>query len=239
MFSMLIPILFALTTTATAFEKDTVLTSAGDVEITFIGHGSLLFIHQGKTIFIDPYGKLAEYAEFPKADLILVTHAHSDHLDTSAIAKIMKKETQVVTTALGAEKIKDAIVMKNGDTLTIAGIKIEAVPAYNRRHMRDNGVPFHPKGEGNGYVMTIGKTRFYIAGDTDDIPEMSGLSKIDIAFLPMNLPYTMTPDETASAARSFMPTILYPYHYGETDTKKLVEALKTTPEIEVRIRSMK
>jgi L-ascorbate metabolism protein UlaG (beta-lactamase superfamily) len=239
MITMLISIAIALSTATAPFEKDTVHTSAGDVEITFIGHASLLFTNEGKTIFIDPFGKLADYSGFPKADIILVTHDHSDHLDTSAIDKIRKEETQVVTTVLGAQKVRGATIMKNGETRTIDGMTIEAVPAYNTRHKRDNGLPFHPKGEGNGYVLTIGETRIYVAGDTDDIPEMSLLKNIDIAFLPMNLPYTMTPQETAAAARLFMPNVLYPYHYGDTDTKTIVQLLKITPEIDVRIRSMK
>ncbi len=238
MIAMVIPIVIALTATAT-YEKDAVQTTAGEIEITFIGHSSLIFTHHGKTIFIDPYGKLAEYSSFPKADIILVTHDHSDHLDTTAIGKIRNEGTQLVTTVLGAQKVTGAIIMNNGDTCQIGDIKIEAVPAYNIRHMRDNGLPFHPKGDGNGYVLTIGEKRIYIAGDTDDIPEMSHLDNIDIAFLPMNLPYTMTPEETAAAARSFMPKVLYPYHTGETDTKKLVKLLGASPEIEVRIRHMK
>ncbi len=239
MIAMVIPIIIAMTAATAVFEKDVVQTSAGDVEITFIGHGSLLFRHHGKTIFVDPYGKLADYSSLPKADIILVTHDHPDHLDTSAIGKIMMKGTQVITTASAARSVQTAVIMHNGDTRTIDSITIESVPAYNARHKRDNGLPFHPKGEGNGYVLTIGGTRIYIAGDTDDIPEMSRLKHIDIAFLPMNLPYTMTPEEMAAAARSFMPKILYPYHYGDSDTKMLVQLLMTTPEIEVRIRRMK
>ena len=239
MFSMLIPMIMTMTATAITFEKDLIHTSAGDVEITFVGHASLLLTHQGTTIFVDPYGTLADYSLFPKADIILVTHDHSDHLDTSAVEKVMKGKTQLIANRPGAKKLRGSVVMKNGDSLRIAGLKIEAVPAYNIRHMRDNGLPFHPKGEGNGYILTIGDTRIYIAGDTENIPEMSQLKDIDIAFLPMNLPYTMTPEETAAAARSFMPKVLYPYHYGETDTEVLVHILQSTPEIEVRIRSMK
>ncbi len=147
--------------------------------------------------------------------------------------------THIITTALGARKLHGAAILNNGETITMDGISIEAVPAYNMRHKRDNGLPFHPKGEGNGYVLTIGTTRIYIAGDTDDFPEMSRRNNIDIAFLPMNLPYTMTPYETAAAARSFKPKILYPYRFGETDTTLILKLLKATPEIDVRIRRMK
>lgn len=235
---MAFPFVFAMTT-ALAFEKDVVKTSAGDVEITFIGHASLMLTHQGRHIFVDPYGETADYSEFPKADMVLVTHNHYDHLDLAALEKITQKKTQVVSNLLGAKHVPGAIAMKNGDTRTIDGITIEAVPAYNIRHMLEPGRPFHPKRTGNGYVLTIGRTRIYIAGDTEDIPEMAELKDIDIAFLPMDLPYTMSPEMTARAARLFKPKVLYPYHYGDTDTSKLVKHLKDTPEIEVRIRHMK
>ena len=128
--------------------------------------------------------------------------------------------------------------MKNGEVQTIDGIKIEAVPAYNLVHKRDNGEPFHPKGVGNGYILTFGDTRVYIAGDTENTPEMKALQDIDVAFLPMNLPYTMTPEMVADAARAFQPGILYPYHFGDTDTAKLTALLKDQKGIEVRIRRM-
>ena len=126
--------------------------------------------------------------------------------------------------------------MKNGDVKTIGGLKIEAIPAYNLVHMRSEGVPYHPKGAGNGYVITFGDKRVYVAGDTENTPEMKALQNIDCAFLPMNLPYTMTPEMVADAARAFQPEILYPYHYGKTDTSKLVELMKANQEVEIRVR---
>ena len=135
--------------------------------------------------------------------------------------------------------VKGGIVMKNGDVKTIGELKIEAVPAYNIVHVRDNGRPFHPKGEGNGYVITFGDKRVYVAGDTENTPEMKKLKEIDIAFLPMNLPYTMTPEMVADAAKAFKPKILYPYHFGNTDTSELVKLLEAEKEIEIRIREMK
>jgi L-ascorbate metabolism protein UlaG (beta-lactamase superfamily) len=224
---------------AEAFEKDVVKTTAGNLEITFIGHGSLMLKFGGKIIHIDPYSKLADYAKLPKADLILITHEHQDHLDPVALQQITIPKTQVVLTEKCAEKVPGGIIMKNGDAKNVEGIAIEAVPAYNIMHKRDNGQPFHPKGVGNGYVLTFGEKRLYIAGDTENIPEMSQLKHIDIAFLPMNLPYTMTPEMVAEAARSFKPKVLYPYHYGETDPARIVHLLKGNPEIEVRIRRMK
>ncbi len=222
-----------------AFEKDLIKTAAGGLEITFIGHGSLLLKFQDKIIHVDPFGTLADYSKLPKADMILITHEHYDHLDAAAIDKIRTKETMVVLTAAGAGKLPGGSVMKNGDVQTILGITIEAVPAYNLVHKRDTGQPFHPKGQGNGYVLTFGDKRVYIAGDTENTPEMKALKNIDIAFLPMNLPYTMTPEMVADAALAFKPKILYPYHYGDTDTSKITALLKNNKDIEVRIRRMK
>ena len=149
------------------------------------------------------------------------------------------EKSLLVLTETCASRVKDGIVMKNGDIKTVGGLKIEAVPAYNLVHMRSEGVPFHPKGVGNGYVITFGDKRVYVAGDTENTPEMKGLTGIDIAFLPMNLPYTMKPEMVADAVRVFKPKILYPYHYGDTDTSKIVDLLKDMNEIEVRIRKMK
>jgi L-ascorbate metabolism protein UlaG (beta-lactamase superfamily) len=127
--------------------------------------------------------------------------------------------------------------MKAGDRSVISNIIVEAVPAYNIVNERAKGQPFHPKGVGNGYILTIADTRFYIAGDTENTPEMKGLKNIDVAFLPMNLPYTMTPEMVADAAKAFSPKILYPYHYGSTDTDEIKRLLKDTA-IEVRIRDL-
>lgn len=221
------------------FETDTMTTSAGDLKITFIGHGSLIFTFNGKVIHVDPFSPLADYSKLPKADIILITHEHLDHLDPKAIAMVRTKGTDLVLTKACAEKVSGGIVMKNGDVQTVQGLTIEAVPAYNIVHKRDNGEPFHPRGVGNGYIMTFGDKRVYVAGDTENIPEMKSLRKIDVAFLPMNLPYTMTPEMVADAAKAFKPKILYPYHYGNTDISKIVAALKDTKEIEVRIRNMR
>jgi len=224
---------------APAFEEDILPTSKGDLKITCIGHGTLMLAFGGKVIHVDPVGQYADYAALPKADLILVTHEHGDHLDLAAIAKIRQPETLVLQTAKCAAKLKDGVVLKNGEQKTWEGVLIQAVPAYNVVHMRAPGSPFHPKGEGNGYVLTCGDKRIYIAGDTEDIPEMAALKGVDVAFLPMNLPYTMTPEMAAHAARLLAPKILYPYHYGGTDTAKLVELLKGEKGIEVRVRNLK
>lgn len=220
------------------FEKDTISTSGGDLTITFIGHGTLMFNYGGKIIHADPYSKLADYSALPKADIILITHHHGDHLDPKAIEKIRTEKTAVMLTKAASEQIIDGTIMNNGDKTTIDGIQIEAVPAYNIQHKRDNGEPFHPKGTCNGYVITFGDKKVYVAGDTENVPEMKSLKNIDVAFLPMNLPYTMTPEMTADAAKSFKPKIFYPYHFGDTDLNKLTELMKDTPDIEVRVRKM-
>jgi len=221
-----------------AFETDVIETSSGDLEITFLGHGSLMFSFGEKVIHIDPFSRVADYSMLPKADLILITHEHRDHLDTEALAGIRTNETDIVLTELCDEQIEGGIVMRNGDISVVQGLSIEAVPAYNLIHTRESGDPFHPCGQGNGYIITIGDKRVYVAGDSENTPEMMKLSDIDIAFLPMNLPYTMTPEMVASAATAIKPRILYPYHFGSTDTSELVELLKDQPEIEVRTRNM-
>jgi L-ascorbate metabolism protein UlaG (beta-lactamase superfamily) len=239
--STLLFLLFSLSSAAgqEPFAKDILPTSAGDIEVTFIGHGSLMLAFGGKTIHVDPYSKLADYATLPKADIILLTHHHRDHLDPEALEQVRTVKTILVLTETCAQTVEGGIIMKNGDVQSIATIRIEAVPAYNLVHKRDSGEAFHPRDEGNGYIMTFGDTRLYIAGDTENTPEMKGLTDIDYAFLPMNLPYTMTPEMVADAAGTFKPRVLYPYHYGETDTSRLLLLLKNSPQIEVRIRSMK
>jgi L-ascorbate metabolism protein UlaG (beta-lactamase superfamily) len=221
------------------FEIDTIKTSAGDLKISFIGHGTLIFNFGGKAIHVDPYSAVADYTTLPRADVVLLTHEHPDHFDLKALDPIRTEKTVFVLTEACAKQVQGGMVMMNGDVKTVEGLKIEAVPAYNIVHKRETGQPFHPKGSGNGYIITFGDKRVYIGGDTENIPEMNTLKNIDIAFLPMNLPYTMTPDMVADAARSFKPKVLYPYHFGETDTAKVVNLLKGTPEIEVRIRKMK
>jgi L-ascorbate metabolism protein UlaG (beta-lactamase superfamily) len=223
---------------AHATVTDVIATSAGDLEISFIGHGTLMISFDGHIIHIDPFSRVGDYSKLPDADLVLITHAHGDHLDPEALAAIRTPETRLIAAPVCADKLADAELIRNGETTTALGIKIEAVPAYNLVHMRSEGQPFHPKGEGNGYVLTFGDTRVYVAGDTENTPEMKGLEEIDVAFLPMNLPYTMTPEMVADAARAFKPRILYPYHYGATEPEKLVELLADEEEIEVRVRAL-
>ena len=221
------------------FETDTLATSHGDLKITCIGHGTLMFQFGGKVVHVDPVGRYADYTQLPKADLILVTHEHGDHLDKQAIERIWKDDTVLVLTAKCAEQVGRGAVMKNGEVKRFQGLQVEAVPAYNVVHQRSPGQPFHPKGAGNGYVITFADKRVYVAGDTENVPEIAALTDIDVAFLPMNLPYTMTPEMVAQAVRAMKPRIVYPYHFGDTDTGRLVSLLKDMKNVEVRIRKMK
>lgn len=217
---------------------DKIQTQDGIVEMHFIGHGSLMFKVNGFVIDIDPVKSSGDYEFLPKPDLILITHQHGDHLDTALIRQIRKKETLVLCNEKSRELIPWGMSMREGDRQEINKIVIEAVPAYNIVNERAPGQPFHPKGEGVGYILTIGGRRFYIAGDTENTPEMKALRNIYVAFLPMNLPYTMTPAMVADAAKAFRPKILYPYHYGDTNTDELLNLMKDSG-IEVRIRNLK
>lgn len=221
------------------FEQDTIQTSSGELTITFLGHGSLYFGFTGKTIHVDPYGEVADYSGLPKADLVLLTHDHYDHLDMNAYNAILKEGTVTVANTSCKDKVQNGVILGNGETETVMGLTFEAVPAYNILHKRPDGNPFHPQGYGNGYIVTLGDKRIYIGGDTENIPEMSEIKDIDVAFLPMNLPYTMTPEMVTEAAKTIRPKILYPYHFGESDTSRLTELLSDEPDIEVRIRNMK
>ena len=233
-------ICFAMTNMAFSQEipaYDKINTSAGELEMHFIGHGSLMFKLEDYCIHIDPVRSMGNYDVLPKADLILVTHEHYDHLDTKLISELRKEETVMFCNGNSASEVDWAEPMKTGDTRKAGNIGIEAVPAYNIVHMRAPNQPFHPKGVGIGFILSIGDKRIYVAGDTENTPEMKALKNIDVAFLPMNLPYTMTPEMVADAAKAFNPSILYPYHFGETDTDELVKLLSDT-DIEVRIRNL-
>ena len=235
-------LLCADATTVTAAEgppTDRIATSAGPLDLTFLGHGTLMLTFKDTVLHVDPYGKVADYAALPRADLVLLTHDHADHLDQAALALVRTPVTDIVLPPVCADRVQGGLILKNGETRTVRGITVTAVPAYNLVHRRDNGQPFHPRGAGNGYLLDFGDTRLYVAGDTENTPEMAALKDVDIAFLPMNLPYTMTPEMVADAARSFRPRILYPYHYGDTDPQRLVELLRDQGDIEVRIRPMR
>jgi L-ascorbate metabolism protein UlaG (beta-lactamase superfamily) len=215
------------------YEEDEFQTSNGLLKITFIGHGTFMLNCAGTVIHVDPVSMYADYTALPKADVILVTHEHGDHLDARAIQAVRTSRTVILVNQASEKSLRDAKVMKNGDVKTVAGVTIEAMPAYNLQK------PFHPKGNGNGYVIIWGGKRIYVGGDTENVPEIKALKNIDIAFLPMNLPYTMTPDQVADAARAMRPKVLYPCHYGNTDTNALINLMKDEKGIEVRIRDLK
>ncbi len=229
-------ILAAVGPSASAQEVDTLETSAGPVKIHFLGHGTLMLEHSGTIVHVDPVSREADYASLPDADLILITHEHGDHLDAGAIEAVRKGGTVIVANPSSAARVEGARALANGESLSVKGIGIRAVPAYNTTSGRER---FHPKGRDNGYVLSFGTTRVYIAGDTEDTPEMKALQDIEVAFLPMNQPYTMTPEQVAEAARAFRPGILYPYHYGDTDPQRLVQLLRGEKGIEVRVRDLR
>ncbi|MDA2938571.1 MBL fold metallo-hydrolase [Acidobacteria bacterium AH-259-A15] len=209
------------------------LTAEGDVEIVPITHGSVVLKWQGKTIYVDPWGR-GNYQGVSQADLILITDIHGDHMDPAQIAKVRKADTVIVAPAAVQKTVTEATVLNNGRSTAILGIKIEAVPMYNLKRGPGPGQLYHTKGRGNGYVLTLGTQRFYFSGDTECIPEMRQLGKIDVAFVCMNLPYTMTPEEAAECVNAFKPRVVYPYHYRGSDLnafKKAVNALG----VEVRI----
>ncbi|MBM6992734.1 MAG: MBL fold metallo-hydrolase [Prevotella sp.] len=219
---------------------DTFKTQHGkEVVLTAIKHASIRISYDGMEIEVDPVGAVepkTDYARMPKADYILVTHEHFDHFDAKAIADLEKAGTLIVTNENCAQKLGRGRVMHNGDSLTLADdITVKAVPAYN---ITPGHTQYHPKGRDNGFVLTLDGLRIYIAGDTEDIDEMQKLKDIDVAFLPTNQPYTMTPKQTARAAHIIRPKVLFPYHFSETPIERVADLLKDSG-IDVRIRSYK
>ena len=223
----------------TKYEVERFVTASGKpVDITLIKHGSLEIRYDGLSIQFDPvggFGKPTDYAlEFPKADLIFVTHEHPDHLEDSTLAVLTGEMTRLFLNGTSRDRIGRGEVLANGDSRTLAeGLTVEAVPAYNTTPGREK---FHPKGNGNGYVLTIDGLRVYVAGDTEDVPEMADLKDIDVAFLPVNQPFTMTVDQCVAAASAFKPKVLIPYHFSQTDISPIPGRL---PGIDVRLRDMR
>jgi len=233
---MALGFLFALSGTALA-QTDTIPTDRGDLRITPVVHGSLMLQWDNKVIHIDPSGAVGgDFNNLPKADLILVTDIHGDHMDRTKIDLLKKPGSVIVTSAAVRQTIGEAQTIANGETKTFAGIQIEAVPAYNLVRGPQPGQLFHDKGRGNGYILTLGNKRLYVSGDTECIPEMKALRNIDVAFVCMNLPYTMTPGEAAECVNGFKPKIVYPYHYGQSNLQEFSSAVQGTPGVEVRLR---
>lgn len=219
----------------TTVETDVFATTGGRlVKLHALLHASICIEHDGRVIYVDPVtqlrGRTVDYTAMPKADIILVTHEHPDHYDTAVLRQLTTEKTQLIMNPRCVELYGSGQAMKNGDKQPLAGGALVAVPAYNTtaEHLQ-----FHPKGRDNGYILNIGSLRLYIAGDTEDIPEMADIKDIDIAFLPCNQPYTMTPEQVVRAAKMVSPKVLFPYHYGETDVSVIPAQL---PGTDVRIR---
>jgi L-ascorbate metabolism protein UlaG (beta-lactamase superfamily) len=208
-------------------------TAVGPVKITPIYHASLMIEAGGKVIYVDP-AKPAKIAGLPKADLILLTDIHRDHLDPDLIAALRQGGTEIWAPSAVNATLKASTVISNGETKTWGAWSIEAVPMYNLVRGPEPGKLYHEKGRGNGYVLSYGGKRFYLSGDTERIPELRALKNIDVAFLCMNLPYTMPPDEAALAAKDFHPKVVIPYHYGKSDLSVFQKALAGSG-IEVRL----
>ena len=225
----------------TGYPQDKITTRAGgEVTITFFKHASLSLETEGRLIYIDPVGTFAEYGRLPKADVVLVTHSHYDHFDRAAIDKLSKKGTVVVCDKVSAEAFDfDCVTMTPGAvTEPLDGVRVEAVPAYN---ITEGHLDFHPQArEDCGYIITIGGTRFYIAGDTENNEDVKAVKDIDVAFLPVNQPYTMTVEQAVDAVKAIKPAIFYPYHYGEVEEKTDIDRLARELEgvTEVRVRPM-
>jgi L-ascorbate metabolism protein UlaG (beta-lactamase superfamily) len=210
-------------------------TAAGDVKVTPLYHASTLIEAGGKVIYLDP-APPAKFTGLAKADLILITHTHPDHMNPASIAEIRKSGTEILAPLAVVAAVKTAKPIVNGESKTWQGWTIEAVPAYNLNPTRGPapGKLFHEKGTGNGYVLTYGGVRFYFSGDTEGVPEMRALKNIDVAFVCMNLPYTMPPDEAADAVKAFHPKVVIPYHYRGSDLSVFQKRLEGTG-IEVRL----
>lgn len=219
------------------FEVDEFKTKSGKtVKFHALVHASIRIEYNGKEIEIDPVRKLGnktiDYAAMPKADFVFVTHEHGDHFDKEAIKILSREGTQLIMNKRCADMYGPCGVLANGQSAQFGDISVDAVPAYN---ISEGRTQFHPKGRDNGYILTIDGLRIYIAGDTEDIPEMKDVKNIDIAFLPCNQPYTMTTEQLVRAAKMIKPKVLFPYHYGQTDVSGIASQLKGTG-IDVRIR---
>lgn len=204
---------------AAAHAGDTFETDAGSITVHPVSHASFVMETPKGTIYVDPVGDAAQYGDFPSADLVLITHEHGDHYNAETLAALVGENTRMITNPAVFDMLPEdlkgkANAVANGELAQFAEMNIEAIPAYNTTEERKN---FHPQGRDNGYVLNFDGFRVYISGDTEDIPEMRGLSDIDLAFVCMNLPFTMDVTAAASAVSEFAPTYVYPYHFRGRD----------------------
>lgn len=223
---------------AAAYSGDKIAGPGGELIVHPINHATFAVQWSGKTIYVDPVGGAGRFKGLPAPDLVLITHTHPDHLDRGTLEAVVKPQTTLVTPSAVAEQLpaelrKKTIVLNNGQTGEIEGIKINAIPAYNTTPERQK---YHPKGRDNGYILDLGGTRVYISGDTEETPEMDALKDINVAFLCMNLPYTMDVEQAAKAVRDFRPKIVYPYHYRGADLEEFQKLVGSDSGVEVRTR---
>jgi L-ascorbate metabolism protein UlaG (beta-lactamase superfamily) len=231
-------LLAGFTAAALAQNGDTVPARDGDLTIRPINHATLALLWKGQAIYVDPVGGAQAFSNLPAPDLIVLTDIHGDHLSKETLAAVAKDQTKLVAPPAVAEQLPEGLrqrttVLTNGASQTVAGIPIEAIAAYNLAPDRQK---FHAKGRGNGYVLSLGGKRVYLSGDTEDIPEMRALKEIDVAFLCMNLPYTMTVEQAAEAVKAFKPKIVYPYHCRGSDLNRFKQLLAAETGVEVRLR---
>src|SRR5947207_7628736 len=230
-------VLAGLSAAENKLDGDRIATTDGDLIIHPVNHASFVMAWKNKTIYVDPVGGGKRFDGLPKPDLVLVTDIHGDHLDAGTLEAVAGGAI-IVAPAVVAEKLPDKLrkqttVLANGETKSVADVSVEAVPMYN---LTADRLKFHNKGRGNGYVVALGGKRVYISGDTEDIPEMRALKNIDVAFVCMNLQYTMTVEQACSAVREFKPKIVYPYHYRGSDTEKFKQLVGSDGGVEVRLR---
>jgi L-ascorbate metabolism protein UlaG (beta-lactamase superfamily) len=221
------------------FAGDRIAVPDGELIVHPLNHATLALGWKEKVVYIDPVGGARRFAGLPKPDLVLITHLHFDHFDKATLKDVVADKTVLVAPPTVAEQMPAELrpqttVLTNGQTKTVAGLAVEAVPAYNLTSGRTN---FHPKGRDNGYVLTIGGARVYLSSDTEDVPEMRALKNIAVAFLCMNLPYTMEPDRAAQAVREFQPRLVYPYHCRGTNLEQFKSLVGNDAKIEVRLRN--
>lgn len=232
----------------TATAADTIPADGGNIELTVIRHAHVQMEFGGKVIHVDPWAGPATFAvplpaSFKPADIILITDIHTDHLHQSSIDRVKKATTVFVAPSVVAGSLSgNTTVMSNGETKVVEGINIQALPAYNMVRGSSNG-PYHTKGRANAYLLTLGGKRVLVAGDTECVPEIKSLTNIDVAFIPVNLPFTMAASEAADCVKVLKPKIVYPYHYLQPDAQPpnknqmdFAAAMQGTPDIEVRIR---